>query len=136
GLRMKGTDGPPVDLRETDTQIKLLGFRVHGRKTGVTLSAGTDTWEDLNSKLAESWKQGNPARAAKDAVRGWIDAWGPAFENVESTADEIRDRLLRAGIQEGPTKTELGNWLRMSKDRWDAIKRDAHAPTHMSSSEG
>jgi hypothetical protein len=129
GLQLKGADGPPIDLRVPGSSAKLLGFQTQRGAGHLNLTVAPETWEDLNSKLAEAYQYGNPTRKSWEAVHGWVDARGQAFESVENVTKRIRRMLADAGIQEGPSDVELGNWLRTSRDRWDSIRQTAGSGT-------
>ncbi len=125
GLRLKGTDGPPVDLRDPRSSVKLLGFQIQHGMGKFNLTVADETWEDLNSKLAEAYEYENPTKKAWEAVHGWLDAWGLAFDGVENATKRIRRMLADAGIQECPSDAELGDRLLASRNRWISIRQAA-----------
>jgi len=125
GPQLKGTDGPPVDLRVPGSSAKLLGLQIQRGTGELNLTVALETWDDLNTKLAEAYEYENPTRKAWEAVHGWVDARGLAFDGVENATKRIRRMLADVGIQECPSDVELGDWLRTSRDRWNSVRQAA-----------
>jgi hypothetical protein len=100
GLRLKGSDGPPVDLRRSE-QAELLGFTLRrspdGR--GLSYSLGTDAREGLRRGLAECHNAGDPQTTAQQLVQGWMAWCGPACEMTERP--EIVEMILLQGAELG-----------------------------------
>ena len=125
GMSLKGTDGPPADLREPGTSATILGFQVSSGTDRFSLSVSPAAWDELHAEIRDSHSSGDPPRHARDVIRGWIAAWGLTFENAVVVTDRIHQLLARSGIHEGPDAGEIAAWIESSRDTWDSKRRAA-----------
>jgi hypothetical protein len=122
GFTLKGED-PPADLRE-GKKAPLLGFLISQREGQVAYSLGEDAWKGLKQSLERGHEAPNPPAHALWAVRGWIGAYGPAFESTR-TADVERVLCTAAfhGFRELATPDELWKEWQSSWDRWQRRRK-------------
>jgi hypothetical protein len=93
-LSLKGTDGPPVDLK--GGKAELLGFDLSLDKgQDVTLSLSADALDDIKQLLMEAHETESPSAAAHMATRGWVNAYGPALGTL-TDSDTLADILKAA----------------------------------------
>jgi hypothetical protein len=118
GLTLKGEDGPPVDLRQGG-HAQLLGFTLSHENGKLRYELGEDAWQKLANNLSTAHEAEDPTDAARLAVRGWIDAYGPAFANRR---DDVLDRVLTTaagyGFREVDEREQLRRRWRTSWCRW------------------
>jgi hypothetical protein len=126
GLRLKGV-GPPIDLRQPGTQVRILGFLVRRGVEGLQLSVDREAWEGLDRDLSDAHRESNAPQHVWDVVRGWLAAWGLAFENAEPVAGRVHQLLARNGFHEGPMATEMAGWIESAKARWETLRRVARS---------
>jgi retron-type reverse transcriptase len=118
GLTLKGEDGPPVDLREGQG-AHLLGFLLSYEDGRVAYGLDEGAWKGLGQNLEKAHGTPNPSVPAAQAVRGWLGAYGPAFEG---TRREVLERVLGTaalyGFRELPTPEELWEDWQSSWEIW------------------
>jgi hypothetical protein len=93
-LSLKGSDGPPVDLKEEKAKLLGLSLSLH-KGQDVTLPLSADALDDLRQHLVEAHEATTPSAAASMAVRGWVNAHGPACGTL-TTGDILADVLKAA----------------------------------------
>jgi RNA-directed DNA polymerase len=139
GMRLKGSDGPPADLR-TSTDATLLGFRLRRNigGAGIDLSLGPDAWEGLRLGLAGCHDAKDPVTAAQQTVMGWIAAAGPACEMP--TRLEMIERILLLAAEQGfrelyspeaiadGLESAHARWLRCRDSIWERHDRRLVGP--------
>src|SRR5207253_1636022 len=89
GLELKGP-GNPIDLREGGS-VKLLGLALRLHKGTVRYSIPDEAYAELETKLEEAHVEEDPPETARRATNGWVNYYGPAFEN---SADDAIGRVL------------------------------------------
>jgi retron-type reverse transcriptase len=123
GFTLKGEDGPPVDLREGQ-EAHLLGFHLCYGGDQVVYGLDEDAWKGLEQSLEKAHELLNPPLCAARVVRGWIGAYGPAFEG---TRREVLERVLRTAISHGfrelATPQELWVEWRSSWEDWQRCRK-------------
>ena len=124
GLALKGEDGPPVDLRQGEVQ--LLGFSLSEQGREMRYGLDCDAWEKLEQNLAKAHLAEGPPAAARVAVKGWMEAYGPAFDG--RVEDDLLDRVLTTAAEYGfreidSPETLLRRW-RSSWRRWRRLRRE------------
>jgi RNA-directed DNA polymerase len=127
GLALKGEDGPPVNLKRQGASVQILGFRVSCRNGRLWYGTGEKTWKGLERDLEQAHAADNPVGAAKAAIRGWIAAYGPAFESADddSVLRRTRGTAARYGFRELGTEAEAIGWFQEARQRWSAARRNA-----------
>jgi len=125
GLRLKGQDGPPVNLRRQGASAKLLGFQVGQENGHMALHLPDGSWRALERTLAKAHLESSPGRLAQVIVEGWLTAMAPAFESVEARGMVQRaiTTAARAGFRELGGITNLESRVRSGLDRWSAVRR-------------
>jgi hypothetical protein len=106
GLTLKGKDGV-VDLSQGE-EAHLLGFTLSKKGNHLTYGINQEAWNSLALSLLDAHREANPTRAAQEAMLGWVDSLGPAFENGD--ADEVLSFVSHHGFREIS--------LTMIKKRW------------------
>jgi len=121
GMTLKGQDGKPVDIREEPANI--LGLALRWENGQIEYDLTEEPWSNLEQALSEANAGTSPA-AAEQAVAGWMEAYGPAFEGKrdEPALDRILETAVAAGYRE-ISRHRLKSCLQSSKDRW-AHKKD------------
>lgn len=115
----------PVDLR-TDT-AQLLGFTISAAPEGLEIGLGTMAWIRLEQALTEAHKAIDPTQAALRAIRGWINAFGPGFD--DGRRDPAKTEILGIGTAHGFTDVivpeDLGRDMEDSYRRWSILRGDS-----------
>ena len=130
GLSLKEKETNVVDLRSSN-QTTVLGFAVS--RTVDTGCMGTDalrfgltsaSWESLDESLMLAHQAKDPPQTALEAVRGWTQAWGPAFESVREcrVLERVRRKVARVGFREMDMESALLGPLRDTRDRWRKLR--------------
>jgi len=124
GLRLKGTDGPPVDLMEPNSQVRILGLVLKLDANQLRYGLDGEAWNGLDRRLTEAHRTNNPPETAAMAVKGWIGAIAPTLERMseESIAERILGVAVKAGFREVPGE-QIRRWLQSSTDSWAAFRR-------------
>jgi hypothetical protein len=88
-----------------------------------------DAWKGLEKSLDKAHDAPNPPAYARTAVRGWIGAYGPAFE---STWRSVAERVLRIvsfyGFTEMATPDELWKDWQSSWTGWQKRRKTLCLP--------
>jgi hypothetical protein len=111
---------PPVDLRTEACQ--LLGFTIRAGKEGLEIGFGDKAWMKLQQALQEAHKDQDPTQAALRAIRGWINAFGPAFN--DGRRDSAKKKILgigsALGFRDVFIQEDLGQNMEDSYQRWQS----------------
>ena len=122
GLTLKGKDGPPKDLLRGDI-AHLLGFQLSQKDGRLVYRPGQEAWQQLTENLMKVHEADNPPRTACAVVRGWINAYGPAF-GVERS--KILKRILhmagQLGFRELATEEKLEGQLQDAWKYWNNLQ--------------
>lgn len=113
GFKLKGEDGPPLDLRQEDAQAQILGLTLRSRGNNLVFGIGSKAWEGIEKDLARAHEAGNPPQVAQEVIRGWVNYLGLAFESM--------GRKPSAGYSKAPPNTVFGSPLRPRKP-WSGAK--------------
>lgn len=124
GLTLKGKDGPPKDLLRGDT-AHLLGFELSQQEGRLVCRLGQDGWQQLTENLVKAHEANNPPRTACAVVRGWINAYGPAFGKQRS---KILQRILQTagehGFRELASEARLDGQLQNAWNHWQNLQTE------------
>jgi hypothetical protein len=122
GFTLKGEDGLPIDLREGEAQ--LLGFTLSVDDNQLRVDLGMEAWNKLSQTLLDGHQAEDPSSHARQALDGWINAFGPAFANVR---DDILNRIfqiaVRLGYREIASVDNLSRQMKSSGNRWKVYLR-------------
>lgn len=121
GLRLKGEDGPPVDLKHGG-QVRVLGLVLSLKEGRVVYGREEEAWERLREGLRMAHGEADPPSVAAQAIRGWIDAGAPTFERCQQ--EDLMDRILRDAASVGfreMTRECIGRWIQSATDKWQAF---------------
>jgi hypothetical protein len=122
GFTLKGEDGPPKDLRKGE-EVQLLGFTLSYKEDRLQYNLSTDAWFNLEKTLIQAHQTHNPPLAAKQAVNGWIEAFGPVFETVRvHDLDRILQTARKLGFREVTSPEDLADRCETAWRRWVALK--------------
>ena len=122
---LKGED-PPVDVRDREAQI--LGFSI-SFKGQVRYGLGKSAWKGLEDNLDKAHLSPNPPGYALQAVRGWVGAYGPAFESTWSPVEEVLGTAASYGFRELITPKELFEDWQSSWQRWERRRKALFLPS-------
>jgi hypothetical protein len=121
-LTLKGQDGPPRDLWNGEG-TPLLGLRLYRASNGLTLELTRKAWSQLEQHLVKAHDADDPPRAAQSAVRGWINAYGPAFREVrDDTLLHIQRLATEVGFREIGSLQDLQRWAQNSWENWQTYR--------------
>ncbi len=110
--------GQPVDLRVHGSNAQVLGFAVFKGKGRLRVIPGDGAWDNLRSNLLQAHSAEDPTQAAFLAVKGWIEAYGPAFGNrTDRTVGRILDVAAHYGFREMYSREGLAGLCRSSFGR-------------------
>jgi hypothetical protein len=128
GLTLKGEEGTH-DLRDGQ-KAQLLGFLLSRRDGKLHLQPGRDAWKKLEQALVRSHEADNPTETARTVVDGWVEAYGPAFEDWRvTTLDRLLTMAARLGLREVTSPEGLADRCELAWRRWDTFrKRVARTP--------
>jgi len=121
GLTLKGEDGPPVNLRRQEAYREILGFRIRHQEDRLRYALGRRARENLERSLEELHGQTDAVQTARQTLRGWIAAYGPAFESEledDETVTQVLTIAARKGFRELGSEAEVRGWLRESGQLW------------------
>jgi hypothetical protein len=121
---LKGEE-PPVDIREKEAA--LIGFRISYDRQ-VRYKLGEDAWKGLRINLDKAHLSPNPPGYALQAIRGWLGAYGPAFESTWTAVERVLRTAASHGFREPATPEELWESWQSSWRRWDTRRRKALIP--------
>jgi hypothetical protein len=100
GFALKGSDGPPVNLRQ-GKKAQLLGLTLSCNDNALHFDLGSNAWSNLEQSLVESHTMNDPTENATKVVRGWVTSYGPTFEKLRTTTlKRIREVTIRHGFRE------------------------------------
>jgi hypothetical protein len=119
---LKGVGGTH-DLR-AGQKAQLLGFLLSRRDGRLHLQPGRDAWKKLEQALVKAHETVNPAEAARTVVNGWVEAYGPAFEDWRATTlDRLLMMAARLGFREVTSPEGLADQCELAWRRWDTFRR-------------
>jgi hypothetical protein len=122
GFTLKGEDGI-TDLRQGQ-KAQLLGFTLSRRDGHFQLELGKDAWVKLEQNLVKAHETQDPAATARTVVRGWVEAFGPAFEDWRVvTLDRVLQTAARTGFRELDSRAHLADRCETAWRRWDTFRR-------------
>ncbi len=124
-LTLKGIDGDPVDLRNSDHGRMVLGLVPVFRGERLTFQVPTKAYQKLEMGLEKTLLLPNPSQVANHVVEGWLTALGPAFVNAD-TRDILR-RTMEISTGYGLRELSLSRLrtvVNKAKVLWLAVRRD------------
>jgi len=78
----------------------------------------------LEQALVRSHETVNPTEAARLVVNGWVEAYGPAFEDWRvHTLDRLLRTAARLGFREVTSPEGLADQCELAWRRWDTFRR-------------
>ena len=114
----KGED-KPVDLKAGEA-AQFLGFTLCCSNTELILGLGDEAWRHLELRLAEAHFTDDPPTLATQAIKGWIAAFGPAFN--DNAIELVQVRLLRTlaniGFREAMGSSAIICHCNLAWNRW------------------
>ncbi|REJ65341.1 MAG: hypothetical protein DWQ31_18255 [Planctomycetota bacterium] len=128
GMRLKDGKNQPVDLRQPDSQVKLLGLTLRLESNRIVYMLDEECWRGLERGIQEAHDSVGPSETANAVIHGWIEAIAPCLVSLqmEPLREKILSKAALAGFREVP-KEEVRRWLQSSRDRWRSY-RDHHGP--------
>ena len=84
-----------MDLSPEGSKVSILGYELRLCNGKPTYGIPETAWRDLDNQLIDAYSAEHPGRIAETMVRGWIQGYRLAFENVASKRKkELIQRLL------------------------------------------
>ncbi len=126
GMNLKGSDGPPVDLR-AGQQANILGLSIRWEGGQIQYDLTEEAWANLKRKLSETHMTENIPDRAIQVIKGWTESGGPAFENKSEgpILTRVQEVAAEAGHREELSRRQLSRYLQSARDRWVSRKRNA-----------
>jgi hypothetical protein len=130
GMALKGSDDGITDINQGP--VEVLGLVVRMADDRLVYAIPDAAWDHIQEALVECHWSSNPPEAARSAVRGWLEAQGPALENL---TDATLTRLRRTGARNGfraelPGPDTLREIAREAHRRWAALRNRTRRQTH------
>ena len=116
-LELKGTGGI-IDLQKKPAS--LLGFQLREKDGKVALSLTERAWQNLEQHLAEAHNASNPAKTAQEAIIGWVNAFGLAFEDDGVTISKVCSVAAQYGFRELNRK-QIETVAGQAQGRWEKM---------------
>jgi hypothetical protein len=111
------------DLR-AGQKPQTLGFCLSMRDRKLHLEPGKHAWQKLEQTLVKAHETVNPTETARLVVNGWVEAYGPAFEDWRvHTLDRLLRTAARLGFREVTSPEGLADRLELAWRRWDTFRR-------------
>jgi hypothetical protein len=109
----------------------VLGFTLACKGGRLRIGLGEGAWRRLEQALARAHEAPDPAKAAREAVGGWLEAQGPAYAACaqEATLGRVLDRAASCGFREVGVLANLRDRWRAAWQRWRALRRAAACPS-------
>jgi RNA-directed DNA polymerase len=125
GFDLKGTSGPPTNLRRQGAKVNYLGYSLGWRQGQMLLEIPSQAWTKLHTSLEQVLAQPNPWGNARGIIRGWLDVYGLAIggEDVRAIVGRVMGVAADLGYRELGATTELEDAIRGSQARWERIRR-------------
>ena len=95
------------------------------RKKRLTIDLGEGAWSGLQQHLERAHDTPHPEVTAREAVLGWIESCGPAFEVAGSSIHTILLTAADYGFREIASPDELRERWHTSWRRWNVLKGGA-----------
>jgi retron-type reverse transcriptase len=114
-----------VDLREQES-AEILGFHVRIREEQMVYRVGDGPFGHLEEVLLEAHESADPPGQATEVIKGWVNAYGPAwsgYEPFEPTQDRLLAMLKSLGFDRIVYGKLLGWWMAAAHNRWVELRR-------------
>jgi hypothetical protein len=73
---------------------------------------------------------GNPPKTAEMVVKGWVKAYGPAFESLRrDDPKRVLDVAARHGFREVASPETVAGWWRGAWESWRALRERVRGAT-------
>jgi len=115
-LKLKDAEKGVFDLRKED--VDLLGFQLRLVKDELILRPGREAWKGLQKQLSDAYVNPNPPQTAQAVVNGWVNVFGIAFENVETSVSKVVKTASYLGFLE-LDKTKIMETAHQARERWN-----------------
>jgi Reverse transcriptase (RNA-dependent DNA polymerase) len=124
GLELKGQDGPPVNLANSEGQASLLGFRISRGTNRLQFAIEPQSWNDLEDSLQEAHLSPRPAQTAQSVVRGWVLGSAPAIETdaEPQILRGIRFQIAKAGLSRETPDCFLRDVMEKVRGQWERLR--------------
>jgi hypothetical protein len=114
-----------VDLREQES-VETLGFHVRIRGEQMVYRVGDGAFADLEDALMEAHESADPPRQATEVIKGWVNAYGPAWsrsEPLEPTQHRLLAMLKSCGFDRVVYRIQCDWWMAAAHTRWVEFRR-------------
>lgn len=120
GMTLKGEDGV-YDLRTNETQ--LLGFRIKYRDGKLICGLCSRTHDRLREDLRKAYDEIHPHLTACQVLKGWINSYGPAFENGTADSSVVLQIAAELGFRELASQESIQQWMQEAGDLWRVFRQ-------------
>jgi RNA-directed DNA polymerase len=120
GMSLKGEDGM-LDLRTNEAQ--LLGFRIKYRDGRLICGLCSRTHDRLREDLRKAYDEIHPHLTACQVLKGWINSYGPAFENGTADSSVVLQIAAELGFRELASQESIQQWMQEAGDLWRVFRQ-------------
>ena len=123
-MRLKGTDGEPIDIRDSSHERTMLGLIPVWTGDQLTLQIARSAYEDLASMFAEAQEYQWPHLTVERTVSGWIRSVGPALTSARETQIVV-ERVMALAHRNGFHELRRHELQLVTQDAhvdWQAIR--------------
>jgi hypothetical protein len=122
-MRWKHQEGRGQIHNLSEEPANLLGMLLTWDGNRMRYAMEEEAWQHLREGLSEAYDYPEPTKAMEIKLRGWIEAFAPAFERYEEQQLlMIRDVLDALGFQEASLGI-LRSWIHSARDKWISLRR-------------
>lgn len=114
GFSLKRKERPPMDIRDSMFNRKVLGLIPRWQNGQLTFSIPDSVYDDLKVRLSESLLSPTPAKTAKRTIEGRIRSLGPAL--VKRVIPAVVDRMISTARDCGFTELQRRDLMKTAHD--------------------
>lgn len=104
GFSLKCEERPPMDIRDSSFNRKVLGLIPRWQNGQLMFSIPESTFDDLRVSLSNALQSPAPVETARKAARGRIESLGPAL--VKRVVPSVVDRVISTARDCGFTELQ------------------------------
>ncbi len=125
GLRLKGTEGTPINLLRQGARKLILGYEVSWRDSELRLGVPSMAWPGLHLALTDAHEEPSPHATAQAVIRGWLDWYGCAISgaDVGASIGRVLGVAARLGYRELGHANHLEERAARSRHGWEAMRQ-------------
>ncbi len=120
GLSLKGEDGV-FDLQTSEAQ--LLGFRLQYQDEKLICGLPDRAYDQLGENFRAAYDSVHPHQTACQVLQGWINSYGPAFENGATDPPGILRIAADSGFRELASPRSVQVQMQKAAARWRRFRK-------------